>query len=169
MSSISCYLQCLYAIKSWRNCLLGWRKPKQEREGEGMLVDFGQNENEEEEEDVEEGEGFDGYWKGDQPYELGGIGRGNQEELERINRTVFFSLHFLSFLRERDVKTDEGKSCVGIRAVQRLFSVMHDSRRKFVHVKEVVKAFGMRESEFHYQSGVPRILGKLRAISLSSL
>lgn len=109
MSSISCYLQCLYAIKSWRNCLLGWRKPKQEREGEGMLVDFGQNENEEEEEDVEEGEGFDGYWKGDQPYELGGIGRGNQEELERINRTVFFSLHFLSFFRERDGKTDEGK------------------------------------------------------------
>lgn len=36
-----------------------------------------------------------------------------------------------------------------------------------MHVKEVVKAFGMRESEFHYQSGVPRILGKLRAISLS--
>lgn len=77
-----------------------------------MLVDFGQNENEEERdgEEGEEGEGFNGYWKGDQPYELGGIGRGNQEELERINRTVFFSLHFLSFERERDGKTDEGKS-----------------------------------------------------------
>jgi len=100
MSSLSCYLQCLYAIKSWRNCLLGWRKPKQEREGEGMLVDFGQNENEEERdgEEGEEGEGFNGYWKGDQPYELGGIGRGNQEELVQH---VWLELMRVRFLRLR--------------------------------------------------------------------
>lgn len=83
--------------------MLGWRKPKGEQvEGEGMLVDFGQNENEEEDGEGEEGEGFNGYWKGDQPYELGGIGRGNQEELERVNRTVFFFTSLPFFLeRER--------------------------------------------------------------------
>jgi len=72
---------------------MGWRRRKRknqfvEEEGEGMLVDFGQDEVVGEEEEGEGLEGFEGYWKGDGS--LGGFGGGSEEE-QRLNR-MFLSL-----------------------------------------------------------------------------
>ncbi|GAA5930610.1 uncharacterized protein JCM15063_002413 [Sporobolomyces koalae] len=72
---------------------------------------------------------FDGVWKGDSPQSLTASLDATELELA-IDRLT---------------------------SVQRLFALMHDSRRSFVHVQEVVKAFDLRENQFHHSSGTYRI------------
>ena len=41
----------------------------------------------------------------------------------------------------------------GLIALQRLFTLMHETRRSFLHITEVVRAFGVRESDFQRIGG----------------
>ncbi|GAA5963445.1 hypothetical protein JCM21900_004646 [Sporobolomyces salmonicolor] len=104
MSGLSAYLQCLYAVPTWRNAILGYRTPARA---------------------VNEADDFEGTWKGEHGALGGGLfGVGDTEARE--DRLV---------------------------ALQRLFALMHETRRSFIHVSEVVKAFRLRESDFQRGGG----------------
>ncbi|GAA5881280.1 hypothetical protein JCM1840_003843 [Sporobolomyces johnsonii] len=74
---------------------------------------------------VNEADDFEGTWKGEHGALGGGLfGVGDTEARE--DRLV---------------------------ALQRLFALMHETRRSFIHVSEAVKVFGLRESDFQRGGG----------------
>ncbi|GAA6062743.1 hypothetical protein JCM10212_000383 [Sporobolomyces blumeae] len=122
MSGLTSYLQALYAVPSWRSALLSYRQPS--RSTDEPLSTAGQANGST---TTTTTTTFEGVWKGEvgggelgQGFGFGGLG-GTEREM-RENRLV---------------------------SLQRLFALMHDTRRAFVHVSEVVRAFGLRESDFH--------------------
>ncbi|GAA5891598.1 hypothetical protein JCM8208_007334 [Rhodotorula glutinis] len=101
MSGLSAFLQCLYAVPSFRQAILSYRAPSDH----ALATDD-----------------FKDYWRGDGGASHIGL----------------------------PMPVDENRESRELRliALQRLFAIMNDTHRSFVHLSEVVRAFNLRESEF---------------------
>ncbi|BGP51410.1 hypothetical protein JCM10450v2_007352 [Rhodotorula kratochvilovae] len=101
MSGLSAFLQCLYAVPSFRNAILSYRAP----ENHALAS-----------------EDFKDYWRGDGG--VASIGLPIPVDQERESREL------------------------RLIALQRLFALMSETHRSFLHISEVVRVFGLRESDF---------------------
>ncbi|GAA5839051.1 hypothetical protein JCM9279_002577 [Rhodotorula babjevae] len=100
MSGLSAFLQCLYAVPSFRQAILSYRAPSDH----ALATDD-----------------FKDYWRGDGGASHIGL----------------------------PMPVDENRESRELRliALQRLFAIMTDTHRSFVHLSEVVRAFNLRESD----------------------
>ncbi|GAA6055021.1 hypothetical protein JCM3770_006698 [Rhodotorula araucariae] len=106
MSGLAAFLQCLYAVPSFRNAILAYRAP----ENHALAS-----------------EDFKDYWRGDGG--VAAIGLPIPVDQERESREL------------------------RLIALQRLFALMSETRRSFLHISEIVRVFGLRESDFSAPGG----------------